>query len=252
MTKKSMTKKRKKSTSNAAESTSIKSTQSKTKKSRQQSATLAAAEKIRELIFNGELVADSNHLETELAERLGMSRTPVREATLMLQATGLLEVKPRKGIKVCGISTSDIAEIFDVIEELECMAAKRAALANYANEDLVIMQKAIDDMDSALEQKDRTAWAIADEAFHNELIRLGNNSRVKQFASCANDQIHRARRITLNMRPLPTKANDMHRKVYKAIEKGDVQTAIEAHRKHTSDTKELLIGLLDLAGLKRI
>ncbi len=248
-----MTEQGKKPKSKAAESVlKSKSTKSKTQKARQQSATLAAAEKIRDLIFSGELVADSNHLETELADRLGMSRTPVREATLMLQATGLLEVKPRKGIKVNGLSTNDIAEIFDVIEELECMSAKSAALANYDDGELVNMQKAIDAMDNALNQEDRQAWAIADEAFHNELVRLGNNSRVEHFASYANDQIRRARSITLNMRPLPTKANQMHRKVYQAIRKGDVKAATETHRKHTSETKELLINLLDSAGLKRI
>jgi len=97
------------------------------KEPKQQSATHTAMHKIRQLIFSGDLVADSNHLETELATRLGMSRTAVREATLILQAQGLLEVQPRKGIKIKAISVQDMAEIYEVLTELECLAAKRAA-----------------------------------------------------------------------------------------------------------------------------
>jgi len=87
------------------------------------SATYVAMHNIRQLIFSGDLVADSNHLETELATRLGMSRTPVREATLMLQAQGLLEVQPRKGIKIKSISVQDMADIYEMLTALECLAA---------------------------------------------------------------------------------------------------------------------------------
>ena len=55
---------------------------------------------LREMIFSGQLAPGSDHLETELAEQLGMSRTPVREAALMLQAQGLVDVRPRRGIRV--------------------------------------------------------------------------------------------------------------------------------------------------------
>ena len=56
-----------------------------------------------------------------------MSRTPVREATLMLEAQGLLEVRPRKGVRIPPISPEDMAEIYEVITELESLAAEKAA-----------------------------------------------------------------------------------------------------------------------------
>jgi len=219
---------------------------------KQPSATLAAMQKIRQLIFSGDLVADSNHLETELAARLGMSRTPVREASLMLQARGLLEVQPRKGIKITAISVEDLADIHEVITELECLAAKRAAEAGFVSKELRTMRETIREMDRALAEKNRQAWAKADEAFHSELIRLGGNKHVENFISIGNDQIRRARLFTLNLRPLPAKSNKEYRKLCKAILNGDAVMAVDVHRQHREAGCELLVAVLNNAGLKRI
>jgi len=223
-----------------------------TKLPKQQSATHEAVQKIRQLIFSGDLVADSNHLETELAERLGMSRTPVREATLMLQAQGLLEVQPRKGIKVKAISVQDMADIYEVLTELECLAARRAAQAGYVNKELKALRNTIRSMDLALAEQDRVAWAQADESFHTELVRLGGNTHVEAIVNNINDQVRRARSVTLNMRPLPTKSNKDHRKLCQAILKGDSDMAEQIHRQHRENAIELLIGILNSAGLKRV
>jgi DNA-binding GntR family transcriptional regulator len=77
-----------------------------------------AVTQLRDLIFSGKLGAGTDHLESELAQALGMSRTPVREAVLMLEAQGLLEVRPRKGVRIKPVSPSDMAEIYDVLTEL--------------------------------------------------------------------------------------------------------------------------------------
>jgi len=222
------------------------------KEPKQLSATHAAMQKIRQLIFSGELVADSNHLETELATRLGMSRTPVREATLMLQAQGLLEVQPRKGIKIKAITIQDMADIYEVLTELECLAAKRAARAGFVNKELKAMRETIKDMDGALAEQNREAWAEADEAFHCELVRLGGNKYIENMVKLVNDQVRRARSITLNLRPLPTKSNRDHRKLCQAILKGDETMAVEVHRKHRENAKDMLVDILNSAGLKRV
>lgn len=216
------------------------------------SATHVAKQKIRQLIFSGELVADSNHLETELAARLGMSRTPVREATLMLQAQGLLEVQPRKGIKISAMSIQDMADIYEVLTELECLAARRAARAGFANKQLQVMRDTIKEMDGALADENREAWAKADEAFHCELVRLGGNKYVENIVKMINDQIRRARSITLNMRPSPNKSNKDHRKLCQAILKGDATMADDIQRQHREHAKDLLINILNNAGLKRV
>jgi DNA-binding GntR family transcriptional regulator len=204
-----------------------------------------AVTQLRDLIFSGKLGAGTDHLESELAQALGMSRTPVREAVLMLEAQGLLEVRPRKGVRIKPVSPSDMAEIYDVLTELESLAAFDAANKSYGPADLAPLAKTIDQMDTALAADDRQAWADADEAFHTELVRLGGNSRVQMIAAMMSDQTRRARSVTLYMRAKPSKSNADHRGVLEAIGKGDADTARQIHSAHRSAAKAILIDLLE-------
>jgi DNA-binding GntR family transcriptional regulator len=219
---------------------------------RTKSNTHNALEEIRKLIFSGELSAGSNHLESELATRLGMSRTPVREATLTLAAQGLLEVRPRKGVRIKAISPKDMDEIYEVVTELECLSVTNAANSGYDVGDLTNLNSCIEDMVVALRVENREVWAAADEAFHAELIALGGNSRVQTVVQTFNDQVRRARNLTLYMRPLPTKSNDDHRQVYDAILTGDAERASSVHRKHRNAARSLLTKLLDKNGPRHV
>lgn len=214
--------------------------------------TKRAIEEIRALIMSNELPASSMHLETELAERLGMSRTPVREASLVLEAQGLVEVRPRKGLRVLALSASDMREVYEILTELESLAAERAALAKPSDDDLAGLAEAIDRMEAALAKEDRESWAEADEAFHRELVRLGGNSRISMIVAMYNDQVRRARAITLHMRPLPSKSNADHRALYEAICQHDAHKAREIHRAHRISAMNLLIDLLSKYGLHTV
>ena len=206
--------------------------------------TTQAMEKIRQLIFDGELAAGSDHLESELADRLGMSRTPVREATLMLAQQGLLEVRPRKGVRIATLSIRDMEEIYAVLTELESLAAEEAAGQAYADEDLSALKQSIEAMEDALLREDREAWALADDAFHEELVRLGGNTRVETIVSMMANQVRRARAMTLFIRPLPVKSNEDHRAVYDAIKQGAPDEARDRHRRHRQEARKVLIELL--------
>ena len=199
---------------------------------------------LRKLIFSGELAAGTDHLETELAQRLGMSRTPVREAALTLEAQGLLELRPRKGVRILPVSPEDMVEIYDVLTELESLAAARAAQAQYSQKELEPLARSINDMDEAIATQDLEAWAEADNQFHTELVRLGGNSRIEAIVGMMSDQVRRARASTLFIRPIPTKSNKDHRIVFQSILKGDAETARTAHREHRQDAKEILVGIL--------
>lgn len=203
-----------------------------------------AVEQLRTLIFSGELPAGSDHLESELALRLGMSRTPVREAALTLEGQGLLEVRARKGVRILPISVRDMEEIYDVLTVLESMAAADAAQQEYSANDLKVLEKTIDEMDAALAVDDRDAWAEADDRFHTELVRLGANSRVSTIVARMADQVRRAKSVTLHMRPLPTQSNKDHRNVVDAIKAGKADQAREIHQAHRVASKETLINLL--------
>ncbi|MEM7471756.1 MAG: GntR family transcriptional regulator [Pseudomonadota bacterium] len=212
---------------------------------RTRSSSSQALERLRELIFSGQLGAGSDHLESELAESLGMSRTPVREALLVLEGQGLVDVRPRKGVRIRPLSPTDMAEIYDILTELESLAAANAAEAGYDRAALEPLEQIINQMEMALEQNDRGAWARADDAFHAELVRLGGNSRIEGIAQMMSDQVRRARLVTLHMRPVPTRSNEDHRAVLTAIRKGDADTAARVHHAHRSAAKKVIVELLE-------
>lgn len=151
--------------------------------------TQRAVRDLRQMILSGELAAGTDHLETELAEHLGMSRTPVREAALMLESKGLLEMRPRKGVRILPVSPDDMREIYDILTELESLAAERAAEFGHSEQDLKPLAQSIAQMDRAIAAADLESWAEADDLFHQELVRLGGNRRVESIVSMMSDQV---------------------------------------------------------------
>ena len=178
-----------------------------------------------------------------------MSRTPVREATLMLEAQGLLEVRPRKGVRILPISPGDMAEIYEVITELESLAAEKAA---QAGGDLSELESSIADMDAALARDDREGWAAADDRFHAELMRLGGNARAEAVVAMMGDQVRRAKAATLWARPVPVKSNDDHKAVLDAIRARDADRARDVHRHHRQEAGTMLVELIERHRLYRL
>jgi len=211
-----------------------------------------AIDELRQLIFSGELAGGSNHLESELALRLNMSRTPIREAALALEAQGLLEMRPRKGVRILVISPVDMREIYEVLTALESVAARNAAQAGYSEAELVGLARSIDDMDNALEADDMRAWADADDQFHSELVRLGGNTRIISVVSMMADQVRRARAMTLFMREKPHKSNHDHRQVLDAIRSDQADAAYRIHHAHRTQAQSTLLDLLDRHQLRSI
>lgn len=214
--------------------------------------TQRAISELRRMIFAGDLAAGSDHLESELAVQLGMSRTPIREAALTLETQGLLEMRPRKGVRILPVSPDDMREIYDVLTELESLAARRAAERNLTDADLERLAQSISHMDAALAANALEAWAEADADFHRELVSLGGNSRVRNIVAMMADQVRRARAVTLFMRPLPVESNEDHRSVYDAIRNGDPEAAATIHKAHRRKAKEMIVDLLEKHKLNRL
>nr|WP_286193842.1 FCD domain-containing protein [Tropicibacter sp. R16_0] len=136
-------------------------------------------------------------------------------------------------------------EIYDILTELESLAAQRAAEAGYSEDELAVLAGSIAKMDQAIEAEDLEAWAEADELFHQELVRLGGNKRVEAIVAMMSDQVRRARATTLFIRPLPVKSNEDHRVVFQAISEGRPDIARERHREHRLQAKAMLCGILE-------
>ncbi len=216
------------------------------------SSTRRAVDLLRKMIFDGELGAGSDHLEGELSARLAMSRTPVREAILILAEQGLVTVRPRRGMRIVALSPKDMHDVYDVLTALESRAAECAAEQAYSSAELESLGEAINAMDAALAKQDREAWASADERFHRELVRLGRNMRIETIAAMMADQVRRARSVTLHMRPLPVKSNEDHRAVLQAIARGDSHEAYTRHFAHRLAARDMIVTLLERHRLNQV
>lgn len=204
---------------------------------------------IRRRILENELRPGVQMLETEVADLLGMSRTPVREALIKLAEEGLVEVRPRHGMRVKPVSAEDMREIYDVLTSLEATAAALAARRLLSGEELAGLDAAVADMDEALESGDLKRWAEADQRFHDLLVLGSGNRRLQDIVSTIRDQAHRVRMATLNLRPKPIDSNDDHRAVVDAIRRGDPDAAWRAHHDHRRRSGRMLVELLTRLGV---
>lgn len=207
---------------------------------------------LRDMIVSNRLAPGSNHLEVELAAMLGMSRTPVREAAIILEGQGLVEVVPRRGVRILPISPRDMDEIYSVLTELESLAAHDLAQRRLPVTDLVRLHKLIDRMEAALACDDRTAWAQADDKFHALLVALAGNRRLEQVVATFSDQVRRARLLTLYIRPRPDQSNADHRALVEAIAAGEPELARSIHREHRMRAKDLMLRLLERHGFHAV
>jgi DNA-binding GntR family transcriptional regulator len=216
------------------------------------SLTERAYTEIRRRILENELSAGTQVLEQELAEMLEMSRTPVREAMVRLADEGMVEVRPRHGMRVLPISADDMREIYDVLTALESMAAERVAARGVSPEELRALRQAVVDMDAALAADDLRTWAAADERFHLLLVEYCDNERLRALVSGYWDQSHRVRLVTLGLRPKPVDSNKDHAAVVDAIARGDAVVARRLHRQHRVRSGETLVNLLKTHGLTQL
>ncbi|SRR5258706_2198812 len=216
------------------------------------SQTQRAYRELRRRILDNELLPDAQYLEQELANALNMSRTPVREALIRLSEERLVEVRPRHGARVIPVSVDDMREIYELLTELESMAARRVAERGLKPADLTRLEFAVAQMDAALERDDLAAWARGDETFHALLVDLAGNSRLSEVVAMFRDQAHRARMQTLRLRPKPVDSNRDHAAVVAAIRRRDGETAAGVHRRHRQQAGAMLLKLLAQRGMDGI
>ena len=192
--------------------------------------------------------------EPEIARQLGMSRTPVHEAIIRLQEEGLVQVLPRRGVLICPVSADDIREIYDVLIAVEGMAAALLAAlpADAASAAAEALERETAGMERALEEGKLLDWAAADERFHRLLTERCGNRRLARVAATVRDQSHRARLLTLHLRPLPTASAAEHRRIADAIRGGKTAEAEAAARAHRVRARDALLPLLVQYGMRNL
>ena len=177
---------------------------------------------LKDAIRQGVLPSGYQGSEQEIAGKLNMSRTPVHEAIIRLQSEGLVKVLSKRGVFICTISPDDMREIYDVIIACESMAAELlAGLPEFERGTKANALEALNaSMGVALQNDDLRAWAKADDEFHRLLVVSCGNRRIAAIAETIMDQSHRARMLTLKLRPKPMQSVEKHQLIIDAIRQG--------------------------------
>jgi DNA-binding GntR family transcriptional regulator len=205
----------------------------------------SAYEQIRQRMLDNAWPPGYRALEQEVAETLGMSRTPVHEALLRLHNEGLVEVIPRHGMRVLPVSPNDMREIYQILTALECMAAELLASRKPAEKDLKPLIDATKAMDKALKANDLEAWAAADERFHAQLVELAGNRQLQATVLNYWDRAHRARMFTLRLRPKPVNSTKEHMQMVERLRAGDAAGAAAVTRAHRERASRELVAIFE-------
>lgn len=193
-----------------------------------QRAYLATRHAIRQL----QLPPGQTVLEREMAEILGMSRTPVREALVRLEMEGWVQLIPRRGFIVAPIVADDLQQIYEVVEALDGIAGSLAT-KRATSEELDRLEQLVEDQNKVLELGDLLAWTELDEQFHQLIVDLAQNPRLRGIMDSQSDQLYRARLYTIKHRPKPTQSIMDHKAIIAVMRAGEPEAArsmLQFHR----------------------
>jgi DNA-binding GntR family transcriptional regulator len=186
---------------------------------------------LRDQIVRAELAPGERLSEAELGERLGVSRTPIREALGRLRDDRLVEVRPQIGTFVARISPQAVSDAQFIREALECTAVRVSAeLAT--DESMTQMEENLRAQERATDRIDIDAWQLLDDTFHRQICDLSGHPAVWPVNERAKSHLNRLRRLSLSMPDyLPTMV-EAHRTVADAVAAHDPDGAEGALREH--------------------
>ena len=147
---------------------------------------------LREAILTGDIEPGERLMEIRLAEKLGVSRTPIREAIRMLQLEGLVNMTPRKGTVVAEISKEDLKNVLEVRKVLEQLAVEKAC-ENVSDEAVSELRENLKEFNAAIKKKNPSDIAKIDVAFHDIIYRITGNDRLIQILYNIREQMYRYR-----------------------------------------------------------
>jgi len=198
---------------------------------------------LEEEIITGVLQENTRLDEASLAERFGVSRTPVREALIQLTTAGLVIKRPNKGNFVAEIGPTLLIEMFDVMAEFEAMAARLAA-RRASEAEILEIKKSHKDCTEAAQKGDTDDYYYKNETFHKNILKAAHNSFLAEQSSQLHKRLKAFRRLQLRTRGRIKSSYQEHESVVIAIEAGDAEAAANEMRKHVVVQGERFADLL--------
>ena len=187
---------------------------------------------LRGAILKGDLKPGERLMELQLASKLGVSRTPIREAIRMLEQEGLAVTIPRKGAEVADITEKSLRDVLEVRKALEELAVQLAC-EKITQEELEELEKAGENFKKVLNRsKDITEVAEADVRFHDVIYMATDNQKLIHLLNKLREQMYRYRVEYLKKKECYPQLLREHQAIIEAIEKSNKETASEIMGQH--------------------
>ena len=198
---------------------------------------------LRQAILRGELKPGERLMEIQLANKLGVSRTPIREAIRKLELEGLVLMIPRKGAEVAQITEKSLRDVLEVRRALEELAVE-LAFNRMTEQGLADLEQAEEAFEAVLAHDDITVVAAADVAFHDAIYQATDNQKLIQLLNKLREQMYRFRVEYLKRKECHPQLLAEHRNIIKAIKEGEREKAIEITCQHIDNQVETVSVLL--------
>jgi DNA-binding GntR family transcriptional regulator len=211
-------------------------------------ATLPAsvAVRLRELIIEGELPAGTRLNERALGERLGVSRTPLREAFRLLSAEGLVQIQPNRGAQVVELSEQDIRESFEVMSGLEALSGELAC-RRITDAELAEIRALTYEMLACHARRDLPAYYRLNRAIHERINKAADNRLLGQVYTTLNLRIQNLRfRLNFDEDQWDTAARE-HAEMVDALASRDSARMANLMRRHLKHKGEAVLEALNLS-----
>ena len=201
--------------------------------------TTLAYKSIRKSIIDGDVGPECKLTEDALARKLGISKSPIREALTRLESEGLIRIAPRRGAFVVRFSATDVSELFGLREALEEYAVRTLAISP---ELLAQLHLHIDTAESFWKADDRLSYIREDVKFHRALARATGNQRLMQVMDNVQSQGLIFRRHTFHLSSAVSL--EMHKRILTALESQDREAAALLMRQHIASVRDTLVRYL--------
>lgn len=195
---------------------------------------------LRKSILTGELKPGERLMEIHLADKLGVSRTPIREAIHMLELEGLVTMIPRRGAEVSKITEKSMQDVLEVRRSLDALCAELAC-ERITEEDLVSLEDACKAFEVSVQTGDLTEIAKCDVALHNIIVLATRNTRLMQLVNNLSEQMYRYRFEYIKDKKMHPILVDEHKKILQAIITKDKESAANAAKEHIDNQKKAII-----------
>ena len=200
---------------------------------------------LRQAILTGELKPGERLMEIHLANKLGVSRTPIREAIRKLELEGLVTMIPRRGAEVAQITGKSLQDVLEVRRSLDALCAELACERISAAE-IAALEAACKEFEEATYTRDARVIAAADVALHDIIIKATNNNRLVQLVNNLAEQMYRYRFEYIKDYSMHGRLVEEHRVIFEAIRKKDKVTAAAAAVTHIDNQMESIARQLHL------